>query len=139
LAFLVLVIALTACDPIDTPDAPVAVQLDAALVVRFCEPIASSSVLVEYRNPGKSWKTVLLGNGTGKYDEIRVDAPPPGLKVAETSSPTFVEDGEISISLVAKSATAPDLATTIKVPPDGLPADSWLRPDGSITQNPCSK
>lgn len=135
LAGLALVASLVACDPIDDPDADVALQVvERAPVFVVCHDVDADLVLSSARDfaqAGSAWHVLLES-----YGPLQVVAGAP----IPVANPTLseVRPGMTVSFLLREAATGDALSTEFVIPDDWIGSDStWLTPSGELVEHPC--
>ena len=138
-----LVTVLTSCDPVYSRD-PIAIQRDGpSLVVAVCEPIIATDILLEQRGPDTSRKWVSFYEAHGSIDVRTGDifstaehAPAPAGMVIRTD-PHFTAGTEYAFLFADNNKPYRSASNTFEIGDDGVPHDSWLQWDGTLTESPC--
>jgi len=134
---------LVACDPVTDQRADLALRLESGVpILVSCKTVDASRVLVAARAfaaRDSEWVTLLEAEGFGRLDDSLTFGPgniPSGFHAALQSDATVGPGVTVSVLVVA-SNTSSNIFTKFEIPQDGIAAESWLRPDGQITTNPC--
>jgi predicted ATP-grasp superfamily ATP-dependent carboligase len=121
---------------------PLAIRMDATeLEIATCRPAAITSLLVQERGTGifRQWTDVLIGSGSAtvaRGTTFSENDPLPGLIVERLTDLELREGHEVAVTLRGEAGGA-QLDAVFVIGKDGVPADGWLQPDGSVTVEPC--
>lgn len=135
LAGLALVASLVACDPIDDPDADVALQVvEGVPVFVVCHDIDADLLLSSARDfsqPGSAWRVLVENSGPLS---VHAGAPIP----VTNPTPGEVQPG-MTVSFLLREATGGDVLSTEFLIPDNWIGSNptWLTPSGELVEHPC--
>lgn len=133
-----ILVTMTGCLPVDNFYGEVAIRdSDGQLEVAICEQVLTTNLLVEIRNPGGEWITILdaYGEATLLAGTTFMPAKPPAGLVDSASRVYRLEKG-VQVNVLAVSP-APDVTAYFNAGDSGLPTDQWLHTDSSTTDLPC--
>lgn len=141
IAAIVLLLGLTACDPITDPDAPVAVSVRSdSLQLAACESVVVDRLTLEVRSAGfgSAWRPLVSWEGRFPLGlgEIDLNSVPDGVEGDPLGSAQVLPGDTISIYLrVLTPVDRPNILAEVVIPESS--GSSWIRPDGTMSDRAC--
>ena len=134
----VLTMGLTSCDPIPT-DAPLAMSASQdGVAIAICGDNPIRDYYMQFRKTADAqWQTVFEAQG-GPVEAVDTAHPDPSLSVS-TTEPFELIGGSIVSALFADTAESSDVVyeAEFRIPEAGLAEHQWIKPDGSVVDDPC--
>ena len=134
----VLTVGLTSCDPIPT-DAPLAMSASQdGVAIAICGDNPIRDYFMQFRKTADAqWQTVFEAQG-GPVEVVDTAHPDPSLSVSN-AEPFQLIGGSIVSVLFADAPESADVVyeAEFRVPEAGLAEHQWIKPDGSVVDDPC--
>ena len=129
---------LTSCDPIPT-DAPLAMSASTdGVTIVICGDNPIRDYFMQFRKTADAqWQTVFEAQG-GPVEVVDTAHPDPSLSVSN-AEPFQLIGGSIVSVLFADAPESADVVyeAEFRVPEAGLAEHQWIKPDGSVVDDPC--
>lgn len=141
---LILTVALSGCEQLSENSGDVSVSRDGdAVRVAFCDPIEVDRIVIDTAHRGLVLNgfvdTVYIAKGRASFPEgfvLSTATDVENLSVEVRLDPRLDEAN--SVSVAARTIEPEDfISVDFNFSTGGLPTDSWLRSDGSTSEEPC--